>query len=66
MTNPAEDGPAGLAMPKPTDPISSRTLYIEADLDHGAAGHDQAGQDLVSADPKAAIHDLSRLLLIRL
>jgi hypothetical protein len=69
MTNPTKDGPAGMAMPKPADPVSSWIVDVEAGPDHGGAGHDQAGQDVVPAGrpgPKEASHGPSRLLLSRL
>jgi hypothetical protein len=51
-------------MSKPADSVSSRILYIKAGPDHGTAGHDQAGQDMVPVGPKAASHDFSPILYI--
>jgi hypothetical protein len=36
-TNPADEGAAGLAMPKPADPMLSRIGYVEAGPDHGSS-----------------------------
>jgi hypothetical protein len=66
MTNPNNNGPAGLAMPKPDSQCRSQIVDAKTSLDHGTAGHDQAGQDVVLAGPKAADHGPSRLLLSRL
>jgi antitoxin (DNA-binding transcriptional repressor) of toxin-antitoxin stability system len=40
-------------MPKRAKPISSWIDDVEAGQDHGAAGHGQAGSDVVPTGPKA-------------